>query len=427
LPGPSSTDHANRLATSPVTLGHISTVFPLSTLRTHGRLLGFGFFMCLCSNFGQTYFIALFGGEVRAAFDLSHGGFGTVYSLATLTSAAILIWAGRFVDRVSMASYSTVVLLGLAGACFIFGFAASEAALVVALLFLRLFGQGLSNHAGITAMARYFDSFRGRAVSIANMGFPAGVAVFPTIVVLALATYSWREIWLANGVIVVLAVPVMLVLLSDHNARHAAHVASRAESGAMARDHTLGEALRGVRFWLRMPALLAPSFISTGLVFHQVHIADIKGWSMTLLSGSFSAYAALTVVAALLGGPLVDSIGARRLTRYFLVPLAAAALVIVFFDGAWLAPVFFGFLGASAGITAVILGALWAELYGISHLGAIRAFGQAAMVFSTGLSPVVFGVLIDQGIKIEAIAGTCAVYCVFASVLARAAESQAER
>jgi hypothetical protein len=92
-----------------------------------------------------------------------------------------------------------------------------------------------------------------------------------------------------------------------------------------------------------------------------------------------------------------------------------------------LAPVFFGLLGASAGITAVILGALWAELYGISHLGAIRAFGQAAMVFSTGLSPVVFGVLIDQGIKIEAIAGTCAVYCVFASVLARAAESQAER
>ena len=71
----------------------------------------------------------------------------------------------------------------------------------------------------------------------------------------------------------------------------------------------------------------------------------------------------------------------------------------------------------------VVFGALWAELYGVAHLGAIRAFGQSAMVFSTGLAPAALGILIDSGIGIETIAAGCAVFCVGASILARAANN----
>jgi MFS family permease len=394
-------------------------MFPLSMLRTHGRLLGFGFFMCLCSNFGQTFFISLFSGEVRAEFGLTHGGFGTIYSVATLGSAALLVWSGRLVDRMGLPLYSAIILFGLSGACLVFGLAGGEVALVVAILFLRQLGQGLANHTGITVMGRYFDSHRGRAVALATMGHPAGEAVFPILVVLALSVYGWREIWITNAIIVVLAVPVMLLFLAGHEERHAAHVSARDESGAAVRDRTLKQAIRGSALWIRMPALLAPSFISTGLIFHQVHLAEVKGWSLTLLSGSFSAYAALSVVAVVVGGPLVDRIGARRLTTIFLAPLALSALSVAVLDGAWGAPVFLGLLGASAGLTSVIFGALWAELYGISHLGAIRAFGQAAMVFSSGVAPVVLGILIDQGIGIEAVAAACSAYCVIASILAR--------
>jgi hypothetical protein len=48
----------------------------------NGRFLAFGFLFSLCSSFGQTFFIALFG-EIRAAFDLSHGGYGTVAGRTT--------------------------------------------------------------------------------------------------------------------------------------------------------------------------------------------------------------------------------------------------------------------------------------------------------------------------------------------------------
>ena len=46
----------------------------LPLIRSEWRLLGFGFAMTFCSAFGQTYFIALFGGELRAGpCDAAHG------------------------------------------------------------------------------------------------------------------------------------------------------------------------------------------------------------------------------------------------------------------------------------------------------------------------------------------------------------------
>lgn len=396
-------------------------MFPLAMLRNHGRLLGFGFFMCLCSSFGQTFFVSLFSAEVRDTFALTHGGFGTVYSAATMLSAAILLWAGRIVDRISLAPFAALVIAGIAAACFLFGAATALPVLLVAIFMLRLFGQGLASHTAMTAMGRYFDTHRGRAVSIASLGHPAGEAVFPIIVVSALAAYGWRDIWWASAAVMTVALPVMLWLLRGHTARHAAFVARQGEAGADTKDSTLGEALRTAGLWLRLPAILAPSFIGTGLIFHQVHLAGVKGWSMTLVSGSFSAYAAMSVLSVFVAGPLVDRFGATRIMTVFLGPMAAAALSVSLFDAVWAPPLYLGLLGVSAGVTVVMLGAVWAELYGVTHLGAIRAFGQAAMVFSTGLAPAAMGLMIDAGIGIERIALGCAVYCVAASALVVAA------
>ena len=39
--------------------------------RPNAKLLGFGFLMALGSSFGQTYFIGVFGPEIREEFDLT--------------------------------------------------------------------------------------------------------------------------------------------------------------------------------------------------------------------------------------------------------------------------------------------------------------------------------------------------------------------
>ena len=63
-------------------------------LRADWQLLAFGLLMAFASSTGQTYFISLFSLQFREGFGLGHAGFGAVYSIATLSSGFLLVWAG---------------------------------------------------------------------------------------------------------------------------------------------------------------------------------------------------------------------------------------------------------------------------------------------------------------------------------------------
>jgi hypothetical protein len=65
--------------------------------------------------------------------------------------------------------------------------------------------------------------------------------------------------------------------------------------------------------------------------------------------------------------------------------------------------------------------AIWPELYGVRHLGAIKGFAQASMVLSSGLSPVIFGVLLDRGVPFAALTAASAIGCGLAALMAAAA------
>ena len=44
-----------------------------------GRMIGLGFALTFLSSFGQTFFISLSGPDIRDAFGLTHGAFGSIY------------------------------------------------------------------------------------------------------------------------------------------------------------------------------------------------------------------------------------------------------------------------------------------------------------------------------------------------------------
>ena len=76
--------------------------------------------------------------------------------------------------------------------------------------------------------------------------------------------------------------------------------------------------------------------------------------------------------------------------------------------------------GLTAGSSYVLLGAVFAELYGTGHLGAIRSMVQACMVFATAGAPALFGWLLDAGVGFPAIALGCTAYVLGAALLAAA-------
>ena len=78
---------------------------------------------------------------------------------------------------------------------------------------------------------------------------------------------------------------------------------------------------------------------------------------------------------------------------------------------------FLGLVGISNGFGNILGSSTWAEIYGVKHIGSIKALTTSFMVFATAFGTAVFGVLIDKGFTIENIAFVCGIYIVLALAL----------
>ena len=397
----------------------------LNFVRENRAFLAFGFSLNLFSSFGQTFFIALFGDNIRADFDLGHGGYGLVYSLATLASALSLGTVGALIDRVPLQRFSLAICLGLALACSLLSVAPNVWILGLAIYGLRLCGQGLMTHTAATALSRAYGAARGRALAFANLGHPAGNALFPiaAVALLAVDGLGWRDCWLGFSGLIAALLPLWVILLLRRSGEAAALpvIEEKGQGEAKAgveRHWTRGQVLRDPRFYMVLPALLAPGFLITGFFFHQNHLAAQKGWEMTWLASAYTGFAALMLVGSLSAGFLVDRIGAARLLPLFLWPLIGSLAALGLADNKLIAFVYMGLAGLTAGAAGTMGAAFWAEAYGLRHLGAIRALVTSLGVFSTAASPVTMGWLIDGGWTMETLALISVAYMVLAAGLA---------
>ena len=132
-------------------------------------------------------------------------------------------------------------------------------------------------------------------------------------------------------------------------------------------------------------------------VVYQSYVTSSKGWGEFTIAQSFMSYSIFTVSTLLLAGPLIDKFSSRKLLIYMNIPLLISTFVIILFDSSVTAFVFLGLIGISNGFANVLGSATWAEIYGVKHIGSIKALTTALMVFSTAFGTALFGVLIDIG------------------------------
>jgi len=382
----------------------------LNFLRDNARWIAGGFLLTFFSSFGQTYFISLSAGDIRAEYGLSHGGFGTLYMLATLASAATLPQIGKIIDRISVSATVLIAAPILALACLLMASSTSLALLVLAIYLLRLFGQGMFSHIAMTAMGRWFAAQRGRAVSLSAIGVNVGEAVFPISFVLVAALVGWRGSWLlAAGVLMLVALPAIYYLLKVERTPQSVAVDPNQPA---AREWTRGEVVRDPLFWASLMGVLAPPFIGTTIFFHQVYLSELRGWDPSVFAASFAIMSVMTILFALIAGQLIDWFSAIRVLPSFLVPLSLSCFVLASTDAPWGAYAFMALMGVSYGFSSTLFGALWPELYGTKHLGGIRSLIVAFMVFATAMGPGLTGALIDAGVSYPGQIAAMGAYCV---------------
>lgn len=308
-------------------------------------------------------------------------------------------------------------------------FSQSLAMLVIAIFLLRQLGQGLMSMTASTAMMRYLPASKGKANSISNIGYSAAEAAVPTLIILLLAVYSWRQVWVLVAALLMVVVPALiLLLLRNQKTRHHQYVEELDANHAgeqssinrppQARQWTRKEVIRDPLFYLFVPGLVSQSLLYTGFMFHQIHLVEEKGWSLLVWGSFYFLFSITTIVSSLSVGALVDKVGAVRLAPFVTAPMAVGLLILSSSNSTPIAGAFMFLMGLSTGAQAAISAPFYAERYGLLHFASIKSLGTFVMVMMTAISPVILGIFIDHGFSMDTLALGGSIYACLAIAVA---------
>jgi MFS family permease len=354
-------------------------------------VVALGFVAMLASSPGQSYWLALFVDDMIMGTGLSRTAFSVVYALATICSAFMVLFVGGLFDRRGPAVTWVSVACGLAAGGLLMSLATGPAIAIVGLAMLRAFGQGSFPLVSTLLVAGTFDAWRGRALSVAQLGSTLAAAALPAVAAALIATLGWRaglQLTAAAviGVIAPVAVLVRLVLgprVPTKRSRRRLHPKPLVQS---ARER-----------WRRFPwrdgglvllvTLSAAPLVSTAAVFHATSLLAASGLGGGEAAAALSVLAISGAAGAIAGGAVVDRLGVRVSLVLMNLLLAAGVGLLMVPSATW---GFAGFavLGLASGVNSAGSGAAWARTFGVGRLGELQSVGASARIGAAAVGPL---------------------------------------
>ena len=368
------------------------------------KVIIFGFIFTFFSSFGQSFFLGIFNSSIRNELSITHGQFGSIYASATLTSSFILIWLGKKIDDISISKFAFLVILLLAFSCFFFSKISTVPILFIAILLMRFSGQGMMSHTATTTISRFFTKSRGKALSTGWFGLSTAEFILPVLMIYLLSIIDWKNIWLIISICILIFLPITSYLLTkDLNFDSREKSDNETSTDTNYKQWKRVEVIKDYRFYILCANMLAMPSIATGTFVYQSFILSSKNWGPYIIAQSFMVYSILSVLTLILSGFLIDKFTSRKILIFMNIPLFFAAVVLFSFNQPFSSFILFGLIGISNGLCNVLGSSTWAEIYGVKHIGSIKALTTALMVFATASGTAIFGVLIDKGYSIEQI------------------------
>jgi len=381
------------------------------------KVIIFGFIFTFFSSFGQSFFLGLFNSSIRDTLSITQGQFGSIYASATLLSSFLLIWVGKKIDDINIFKFAFFVTLLLSFSCFFFSKISSVTFLFAAIFLMRFSGQGMMSHTATTTISRYFTKSRGKALSSGWFGLSTAEFILPVLIVYLLTITSWQSIWISVSILILIFLPIAsFILIKNLNFDSREEIKEKKYGEKDIYQWKRIEVLKDYRFYIICLNMLAMPWIATGVFVYQSFITESKEWGTFVIAQSFMIYSILSVVTLLISGFLIDKFTSRKLLIFMNIPLLLSTLVLIFFNTPITAFIFLGLIGISNGLANVLGSSTWAEIYGVKHIGSIKALSTSLMVFSTAFGTALFGLLIDQKFSIEQIAFVSFIY-IFISII----------
>ena len=338
--------------------------------------------------------------------------FGWAFTARMLAFAASGFVIGRALDRYG--PRIPLVVAGVLATIALIGFSRITNGLHLIGLFMLtgaigVQGAGASLYINVP-VSKWFRRKRGRAMSMAFLGIPTGIFIFPILTQFLIEKVGWQSAWLVLaafsgpllifvGLFIMRREPADYGLLPDGDLPGMDGRTANAQPGESAPEvaeevsWTRAQALRSPTFWRLALVLGLLQFSTSSVGLFRVPFFVERGIDPNLLGFAYQGEAIASVIAGIPVGFALDRFQARYLASATIIPRVLSILVTIYTANALHAAAATTLNGLAAASFVVVQGAIWPSYFGSRHIGSIRGASMAITLPFAALGAPVAGMV----------------------------------
>ena len=275
----------------------------------------------------------------------------------------------------------------------------------VAFLVITL-GQSISGFLPIvTVLINWFNAWRGRAISIYQLGGSIGALLIPAFA-WCILHYGWRPTTLAVGIAsIIIGLPLAAVMratperygyLPDGKRTDGQEADSESDNEAQdGTGLTVGQSLRDRSFWFLALSHSAGITAWGALQVHQIPALVDIGIEELAAAGVLTYTLAVAAPGRVIGGFLGDWLGTRRVTAVAFISQGISVTILAFATSMTEVMVFATIFGVAFGVRGTLMTVLRAEVFGRENFSRLAGLMDPISSVSVFVTPLVAAFIYD--------------------------------
>ena len=353
------------------------------------------------------YTLGMFIGPLQAEYDWTRAEVQAMFSVFLFSSLLFFPLVGWATDRFGVRRVAITGLVGTAiGYLVLSTLTQGLMSYYAGAVCLGVLGAGTTPISWTKAITGWFHRQRGLALGLVLAGTGVASVFAPDYVRVLIDDYGWREAYLGLAVIPLLALPIAIWLLRDPpKAPTGSAAGANAASGL-----TLGEAVRGYRFWVMALTFFGVSLGIAGSIPNLVPLLTDAGYDRAVVARLVGILGVTVILGRVISGYLLDKFWAPAVATFMLILPAISAVILTGDDmSIGVVAVAIVLIGFAAGAEFDLLAFLAGRYFGFASYSMIYSLLYVMLALGAAVAPPLFGYVYDtQG----SYAGAMLVACV---------------
>lgn len=246
------------------------------------------------------------------------------FSLAAISVAICSPFIGKLFDRLEPRRLIAIMMAALGvglGSLAYLGPHLSQ--LYASAVFIGIAGTGTYQLGYVRIVAGWFEKRLGAALSIVVAGSGAGSLLIPPLVQQLIASYGWRQAYLALAMLpLFIGAPLTLFFAPSRTSKKTGTTEPHVEGS------TVAEALSSLSFWLLVLGVAALSLSENGSLAHLAPMLSDRGLSARTVAYTASLLGISSVVGRLTLGSLLDFMHGSLIAVASLIAAGAGIILL---------------------------------------------------------------------------------------------------